>query len=180
MEPKKLAEAYGGDLSIKHNNYLPLEEGATTYPDHAAVIAMHQFGNHLASLTPISKPLEPPLSWTHRDLSAAALNLAQSLSNHVVQRSGTLVMLFPNRLEWAVLLYATVMMGLTFVPLDFGMTTDARREELAGLLGTLKPDVIVVGDGKCAAAVSPSTCIFRKETAAIEGEIVTETGEELT
>ena len=154
MESPRRAEAYGGELSVKSNIYSPLEEGVTEHPNNAAIIAMHHPGDHLANLTSSPKPPDPPLSWTHRDLSTAALNFAQGLSSHGIQRGGTVVMLFPNRMEWAILMYATTLLGLTFVPLDSGMVTEARREELAGLLGTLRPDVVVVGDGEGAPGVS--------------------------
>lgn len=160
MASLQQAESYGGDLTVKHNIYIPLEEGATRHPDNAAIIAMHQPGDHLANLTSSPKSPNPPLSWTHRELSTAALSVALGLSSRGVRRGGTVVMLFPNRVEWAILMYATIMMGLTFAPLDFGMVTEARSEELKGLLQTLRPDVVVVGDGEGATAVSCSmrTC----------------------
>lgn len=156
MASPQRAESYGGDLTVKHNIYSPLEEGATKHPDNAAIVAMHQAGDHLANLTSAPKPPHSPLVWTHRDLLTAAQKASTGLANQGVQRGGTVVMLFPNRVEWAILMYATIMSGLTFAPLDFGMVTEARREELAGLLRTLRPDVVVVGDREGAVGVSCS------------------------
>lgn len=62
--------------------------------------------------------------------------------------------MIPNRVEWAVLMYTSFMMGLNLAPLDFRTLAPPRREELKHLLALLGPTVVVVSDVNGAVAIS--------------------------
>lgn len=156
------AEAYGGELAVEYNLYKSLAHGVTEYAQNAAVICMHQPKAHLAAFTSadltailVERPKERRfLRWSHQDLCTAAQNVALGLQDRGVHRVGAMVTLIPNGVEWAVLMYASVILGLSFVPLDSGMVTRARAEELANLMRLLSPDVVVVAGREGALAVS--------------------------
>ncbi|KAL9619919.1 MAG: hypothetical protein Q9160_005476 [Pyrenula sp. 1 TL-2023] len=151
MAETLLSEADGGPLpSSKQANdlwYDIIKLGLDSYPDNTAVIALHQPSNHLGRLIDSSsmvyeEPGRTYLSWTFRQLDTASQRLVSQLQAFGVKRGFTICTFIYSSVEWAIVLWATVKLGLLFTPLD--PTVLRRGEEARYLLDLVKPAIVVV------------------------------------
>ncbi|KAJ9618463.1 hypothetical protein H2203_009060 [Taxawa tesnikishii (nom. ined.)] len=86
--------------------------------------------------------------WTHSELVPASGRVARFLVSKGVKQHDTLSTFIWNSVEWAILFWAALRLGLKFVPMD--PRSVERREELAYLLSTVRPHVVVVMDEEAA------------------------------
>lgn len=159
MTPQ-LAEADGGALTVEHRTlYEHVSQGVKNHPQNTAIVCMHQPSDHLGHLIQphTAHVARQYLVWTYRDLNTAAQRVALGLQARGVRRGSTIATLIQNGVEWAILRNAAVLLDLTFVPLDHGMVTSARQEELTNLMKVLEPAAVVAMDLEAANAVSRSS-----------------------
>ena len=147
MHGHDLAELDGGPIHHESSIWSLLEEAHDKDPEKLAIAAMHQPPTHLEDLAGQgSRPDTQHLAWSYSQLMRGAYRIASALEACGVSRQSTLVTFLPNSAEWCLLLWAAALMKLTFVPLDRGMLSEARSDELEYLIQTLKPAAIVVFD----------------------------------
>ncbi|KAK4553875.1 hypothetical protein LTR86_009050 [Recurvomyces mirabilis] len=151
------SEVYGGPYETHLSLYASIEQGLKTNPDGIAVVVKFQSANHLASLAGTTEKndgsKDEGLVWTRSQFHRAALTLAGALLANGTKPGTTIITLVTNGVESLLLLYASIILRLTFVPLDPGALTQPRQAELENFLKTMKADTLVVGDEKGAAAV---------------------------
>ena len=111
---------------------------------------MHQARNHLSGLAGIDNvdgdAGDGCLTWTHSQLHNASLRVADGLHSLDAEPETVMMTLIPNRVEWALLLYANSICRLTLASLDYGALNPARNAELQNFVRTLKPTVVVVSN----------------------------------
>ncbi|PCG96057.1 AMP-dependent synthetase/ligase [Penicillium occitanis (nom. inval.)] len=140
-----------------------IEQGLKKNPDGPAVISMFQpagFLNELISnnervlyqpsgdLYFYNRPLEQPscLTLTYRQLHRTSLKFAAGLLAEGVQPNSTMVMIIPNGAEYTILLWACVLLRITYVSLDPALLDVSGFTQLKQLLQTLKPQIVVAPD----------------------------------
>lgn len=151
MVQSSLSEADGGPLpSSKQANDLwhdIIKKGLDRYPDNTAVIALHQSSDHLGHLIELSSTFHKEtertyLSWTFRQLDIASQRLVSQLQAFGVTRGFAICPFIYSSVEWAIVLWAAVKLGLLFAPLDPMVLR--RKEEARYLLDLVKPAIVVV------------------------------------
>lgn len=147
---KSLAEIDGGNGPPVHPSiWAALEEGVNLRPNHPAIIAMHQSGQHLSALVGPRNTTETSLkhlTWSYEQLRLGASRTASVLSSKGVQRGSKLVTMIPDCGEWCLLFWAAALMEVTLVPLDARLTEPSRKQDLKYFLETLEPSIVVVND----------------------------------
>ncbi|KAI4093479.1 MAG: hypothetical protein LQ344_002892 [Seirophora lacunosa] len=110
------------------------------WPDNRAFVSMYQ--------TPARYGTEPNtgkdayLTWTFRQLDKKADDLAASLAFRGICSGMRLVVFLPNSAELALLLWASIKLGTTFVPLDERAVS--RQDQVDHFLRVLKPSALFV------------------------------------
>ena len=145
-----LAEAQGLPLE---GHPLPirnmLAEAAQKCPRSKAIISLYQRPQFV--LDTGSNANQTSLVWTYDQLNNEADRLAASLLQRGILQGDRVAVFLYNSVEWALLFWACVKMGATFVPLD--PRSVSRVEEVRHYLHIVKPVVLVVGDDMTAAAI---------------------------
>lgn len=93
------------------------------------------------------------LIWTYTQLHRAAMGLAAGLMAHGIEPGMRIATLFPNGVQFPLTLWTASAMRLTACHLDPGAVSEARKEELAKYMTSIKPDVVMVVDQQAATAV---------------------------
>ena len=113
-------------------------------------VDMQQSGDYLSQLAEVNlvdgEKGHDDLIWSHSQLRHAASKAAIALLAHGVQPGSTVVTLISNRVEWAIMLYAVNLCGMTLASLDFGALSSSRSTELQNFMSTLKPAVVIVAN----------------------------------
>ncbi|KAL2859780.1 class I adenylate-forming enzyme family protein [Aspergillus lucknowensis] len=148
------AEIDGGLLHNEPSVFLHIERGLRQNPHGLAVISTHQPPRHLSSLVGDASHDEPCLAWTYTQLHRAALRVAGGLLAHGARSNSTMLLLVPNGVEYAVLLWMAVILRLTIVCLDPGLLDASKQDELRDLIDLTKPSIVVVQDEAGAGAVT--------------------------
>uniref|UniRef100_A0A093W0F4 Putative 4-coumarate--CoA ligase 5 n=1 Tax=Talaromyces marneffei PM1 TaxID=1077442 RepID=A0A093W0F4_TALMA len=155
----ELTGSVWGRLSVFEH----IEQGLKKNPDGLAVISMFQpadFLNELVSnneralhqssgdIYLYNRPLEQRscLTLTYRQLHHASLKIAAGLLAEGVQPNSTMVMIIPNGAEYTILLWACVLLRITYVSLDHSLLDISGFTQLKQLLQTLKPQLVVAPD----------------------------------
>ena len=148
--PPQLAEAHGlpleGDrLSMRSM----LAEAVQKHPGSQAVVSLYQRPQSALGIEPSTD--QKFLIWTYDQLNKQADRLAASLWQHGISQGDRVAVFLFNGAEWALLFWACVKLGATFVPLD--PRSVSRMEEVRRYLQIAKPVMVVVGDGLTAEAM---------------------------
>ncbi|KAI0536945.1 putative amp dependent CoA ligase [Xylaria digitata] len=98
------------------------------------------------------------LSLSYLQLHQAALNVALGLRSLGAQPNTTLLMLIPNGVEYAILLWACTLLHVTYVSLDPSCLDISGFTNLKYTLRELKPQIVVVPDA--ASGRSVDVCIL--------------------
>lgn len=148
-----LAEVDGGPLVAPSSLFAHIQQGLNKNPYGPAVISLQQGPADVFSLGPVKTQYDTNgvtkfpecMVLTYTQIHVAALKLVAGLTGNRVRAGSTILMLIPNGGEYCVLLWACVVMRLTFVCLDPSLLSGAsRRSELSYILETTKPSTIVV------------------------------------
>ncbi|KAH8777799.1 putative amp dependent CoA ligase [Diaporthe sp. PMI_573] len=170
------AEIDGGQLLNETSVFSHIEPSLSRYPHALAVVCPSQPRDHLSDLvspdakqehTNGHKTLFPEcLTLTYLQLHGAAMNLAAGLIRHGVRPGSTMLMLVPNGGEYCILLWACVVMRLTFVCVDPGLVSDVSQEsELRFIIEMTRPSVIVLpGAGDAEALRATADHLLLPET----------------
>lgn len=135
-----------------------IEQGLAKNPHKAAVHCMHQPVNHLSDLAPLDSDLESDGSWgqqngkhkpgcltlTYTQVHRAALALAGGMKANGVHHGSTMLIMIPNGGEYAILLWACVIMRLTFTALDPSALESHDKDELRNHMETVNPKIVIV------------------------------------
>lgn len=152
---ESLAEVDGGALANQTSVFLHIEQGLRKNPHQPAVICMHQTPDSLSSLIPADGELTQQeggrqhecLVLTYNELHRTSLKLAAGLAAHGVQPNTTMLMLIPNGGEYCLLLWACIIMRLTFVCLDPStLAASSDPAELRDIMASVRPSIVVVPD----------------------------------
>jgi 4-coumarate--CoA ligase len=151
----RLAEITSDPPSLPQSIWHVLDATASKHGDDIAITAMHQSADHLAGLFPNSRVQRETrwLSWTYSELRHVAIRLASGLVAGGVKRGSTVATLVPNGIEHVLLFWVAAMLQLTLAPLDPGLVTSGRQEQLRDYLQRLSPDAVVVQDNAGTEAV---------------------------
>ncbi|KAA8648079.1 hypothetical protein EYZ11_007064 [Aspergillus tanneri] len=142
----------GGPLENKTSVFAHIEQGLQNNPHGAAVVCMHQSADHLGHLVPADEEAEVGphradcLSWTYTQLHGAAHKLVAGMTANNVEAESTMLVLIPNGVEYALLLWACELLRLTFVSVDPALLQESSREYLKATLGAVAPSLVVVHD----------------------------------
>lgn len=146
----ELAEAQGAPLE---GHPLPmrslLAEAVQKQPGSQAVVSLYQRSQSVLGIE--SKTKQTFLIWTYDQLNREADQLAASLWQRGISQGARVAVFLFNGAEWALLFWACVKLGATFVPLD--PRSISRVEEVRHYLQIVKPVVLVVGDELAAEAM---------------------------
>lgn len=134
-----------GDLD--RNLWDLLASTAAAYPHHEAVVSLWQSSSDIPDRGwPIADGNAPndntPLRWTYQALLNQSEALAAGLRSRGCKTGDRLVVFFWNSAEWAIFFWASIRLGLVFVPLHPRLSAPDVRH----LLGAIEPAVIVVPD----------------------------------
>ncbi|KAK3370056.1 putative amp dependent CoA ligase, partial [Podospora didyma] len=88
----------------------------------------------------------PVFTLTYRQLHTIALRFAAGLLAHGARPDTTMVMLIPNGGEYAILLWACLLLRITYVSIDPSSLDIAGFTTLKQTLGSLKPQLVVAPD----------------------------------
>ncbi|KAJ0120548.1 hypothetical protein J7T55_015277 [Diaporthe amygdali] len=86
------------------------------------------------------------LTLTYRQLHSTALKLAAGLLESGARPDTTMVMAVPNGGEYAILLWACVLLRITYVSIDPGLLEISGFTSLKYMLRTLRPQIVVAPD----------------------------------
>ncbi|KAK4233722.1 hypothetical protein C8A03DRAFT_19245 [Achaetomium macrosporum] len=103
----------------------------------------------------------PNLILTYRQLHRAALKLAAGLLANGAQSDTTAVMLIPNGAEYAMLLWAFILLRITYVSLDTASLDISGFTGLKHTLRTVKPQLVIVPDPASGKAVDVAVSELR-------------------
>ncbi|KAH8897277.1 acetyl-CoA synthetase-like protein [Thozetella sp. PMI_491] len=108
-------------------------EAAEKHPEREAVVSLWQ-----------NDPNDPEkgLRWTYADILRLSEKVAQWLASKGCRPGQTLAAFLENSAEWALFLWATARLGMTFVPLD----PLSLKNDGAFLVRSVSPSVIVLSD----------------------------------
>ena len=146
----QLAEAHGPPpagypMSVRRM----FAEATQKYPGSKAVVSLYQRPQSVLGIG--SNTNQKFLVWTYDQLNKESDRLAASLLQRGISQGDRVVVFLFNGAEWALLLWACVKLGATFVPLD--PRSVSRPEEVRHYLQIVKPAVLVVGDNLTAEAM---------------------------
>lgn len=163
MSSSELAYVDGGLLDYEPSLFSHFHRSLRSSPGDTAIIVVHQNANHLETLARLPDPQNVVsghstktlscLSWTYAQLHHAAVQVVQGLRVRGIKAGSTAVVLVPNGIESAVLLWASILGRFSLSNLDLGALSKPRAPELQMLLRRLKPDAIIVQDEAGAHAV---------------------------
>ena len=149
MAPQ-LAEAQGPPLEGHALSMRSmLAEAVQKYPGSKAVVSLYQRPQSVLGIE--SNTNQTFLTWTYDQLSQQADRLAASLWQRGICQGDRVAVFLFNGAEWALLFWACVKLGATFVPLD--PRSVSRVEEVRRYLQIARPVVVVVEDGQTAEAM---------------------------
>ncbi|KAF7587031.1 hypothetical protein BBP40_007853 [Aspergillus hancockii] len=141
------AQVDGGSSEEQLSVFAHMERGLKNSADGPAVISMFQSADCLKGLVPpVEGHNEEWLTLTYTQLHRAAVQLALGLLAHGAQPNSTMVMLIPNGGEYAVLLWACVLLRIAYVSLDPALLEASEFPILKQLIRTLKPQLVVAQD----------------------------------
>lgn len=142
------AEIDGGQIEERLTSAFDhIERGLKNNPDGPAVISMRQSADCLGDLvTPLKARNDEYLALTYRQLHGAAVRLAMGLLAHGAQPNSTLVMIIPNGAEYCIVLWACILLRITYVSLDPAVLEASEFPMLKHLIRTLKPQLVVASD----------------------------------
>ena len=159
---ERLAEIDGGCAGNDESVYKHIEQGLYKNPNWPAVICMFQPADYLKDWNlgreaVFGKQSNGPslcdglvnLTWltlTHAQLHRTALALAAGLLAHGARPDTTVVMAIPNGVEYTILLYAFILLRITYVSLDQSLLDISGFTLLKIALRALKPQIIVAPD----------------------------------
>ena len=151
----ELSDIDGGEVILSHGSLFEYFEPAIRdNPDGPAVVVKHQAGDHLQTLTGKDHSQQGHLTWTYRDLHQASFRLASAFLNSRLQpECSTIICFIPNGIEWALLLWTSMLLKMPISPLDMGGLWPQRSSELESYLTSIKADAIIVPDVEGATAV---------------------------
>lgn len=141
---RQLAEAQGPQpegypLSMRRM----FAEATQKHSESKAVVSMYQRPSSVLGIG--SNTNETFLTWTYDQLNKESDRLAASLLQRGISQGDRVAVFLFNGAEWALLFWACVKLGATFVPLD--PRSVSKVEEVRHYLQIIKPVVLVVGDG---------------------------------
>ena len=146
----ELAEAQGGPLEGQSLSMRSLlAEAVEKQLGSKAVVSLFQRPESVVGIE--SNPNQKFLIWTYDQLNKEADRLAASLWQRGISQGARVAVFLFNGAEWALLFWACVKLGVTFVPLD--PRSVSRVEETRHYLQIVKPVVLVVGDELAAEAM---------------------------
>lgn len=138
-----LAEAAGPPLTVRPSTLAEmLLEITTRCPDHRAFVSMYQPSTLYETQSETVK--DDYLTWTYRQLDNKGEDLAASLAARGICSGMHIAVALPNSAEWALLWWASVKLGTTFVPLDDRAVS--RKDLMDHFLRILKPTALFVSD----------------------------------
>ncbi|KAL9011226.1 MAG: hypothetical protein Q9173_003910 [Seirophora scorigena] len=136
-----LAEAAGPPLTIRPSTTAEmLLEITTRWPDNRAFVSMYQTSARYGTEPNTGK--DAYLTWTFRQLDKKADDLAASLAVRGICSGMRLVVFLPNSAELALLLWASIKLDTTFVPLDERAVS--RQDHVDHFLSVLEPSALFV------------------------------------
>ncbi|KAI0017976.1 acetyl-CoA synthetase-like protein [Xylariomycetidae sp. FL0641] len=145
------AECYGDPVRDLDRPLWDLFRFTTSkYPGHDAVVSLWQDARSVApSLlstpdgnSPTPDQAGPAIRWTYAELLQKSTDLARHLELCGCRRGMHIAVVLWNSAEWALFFWASIKLGLTFVPLDARSPDD----NLQHCLQAVQPDIIVVQD----------------------------------
>lgn len=119
-----------------------LVEAVEKQPGSKAVVSLFQRPESVLGIKSNTK--QTFLTWTYDELNKEADRLAASLWQQGVFQGARVAVFLFNGAEWALLFWACVKLGATFVPLD--PRSVSRVAEVRHYLNIVKPAVLVVSD----------------------------------
>ncbi|KAF2137731.1 uncharacterized protein K452DRAFT_235401 [Aplosporella prunicola CBS 121167] len=146
-----LAEIDGGPLDNQSSIFSLIEQGLRKNPHGTAIICTHQPESHLSDLLEIigtpqqsSKNDFGCLALTYSQIHHMAKILATGMLANGVQPKSIILMMIPNGGEHCVLLWACIIMRLTYVCVDPSALDTSKQAVLLNTLKMVKPSLIVV------------------------------------
>ncbi|KAL8882948.1 MAG: hypothetical protein Q9198_000124 [Flavoplaca austrocitrina] len=138
-EATMLAEATGPPLTVRPSTPARiLMETTNLWPENLAFVSVYQN----AARYDEQPTTDGHLAWTYRELDQKSDELAASLAVAGISSGMRLAVFLPNSAEWAVLFWASVKLGTTFVPLDERAVS--RTDEVAHYLSVLNLSALFV------------------------------------
>lgn len=159
MSTDQLAEVYGGPYEPPHSLFALIEQGLKRNPHGPATISIHQPSGLYSDLAKDGESndnnVDNPecLTWTYTQLHRAAMKFAAGLMALGIEPGMRIATLFPNGVQFPLTLWMTAALRLTACHLDPGAVSEARKEELAKYMTSIKPDIVMVADQQAAKAV---------------------------
>ncbi|KKK23173.1 hypothetical protein ARAM_002144 [Aspergillus rambellii] len=157
---RKNAEIDGGRLANESSVFEHIEQGYRRNPHSLAVISTHQPAGHLASVVPRDDKVDDQhvtryscLGWTYSQLHRTSLQLLGGMLANGTQPNSTILMLIPNGGEYALLLWTSVLLRLTYACVDPSLLEPSKNQELQAILDLVNPSLVVVRDSAGALAL---------------------------
>ncbi|KAK2767072.1 putative NRPS-like protein biosynthetic cluster [Arachnomyces sp. PD_36] len=139
-----------------------IERGLKKNPHKTAIRCMHQPANHLSDLvlpelvewengSQLMRDREHDadcLTLTYSQLHHSALDLASGMIANGVKPGSTVLALIPNGGEYAILLWACIVLRLTLTPLDPSVLEAPANTDLRYVIETINPEVMIVPNAK--------------------------------
>ena len=150
-----LAEIYNPSPTLPSSLWHMLDAGSKIDPDSPAISVMHQSWDHFAKLLPHAErnARRQWLSWTYAELKHASLSLAAGMQDHGVKRGSVVATFINNGIENELLLWVSAILQLTLAPLDPGLLSPGRDDQLKDYITRLHPQTVVVSDASAANAM---------------------------
>ncbi|KAI0469979.1 hypothetical protein GGR56DRAFT_684235 [Xylariaceae sp. FL0804] len=164
----QLAEVEG-EKGTRISVYEHIEHGLKTNPNGPAVICMFQAANHLDSLLSSEDVVHVPKQFTklghgtaspihclclsYAQLRYAALRVASGLVANGARPNTTMLLVIPNGGEYAVLLWACVLLRITYSLVHPALLDVSGFTTLKQTLRQLRPQVVVAPDPASARAI---------------------------
>ncbi|KAF2209147.1 hypothetical protein CERZMDRAFT_47840 [Cercospora zeae-maydis SCOH1-5] len=150
-----VAQISGGQLPTHTSVFQHLEEGLHRSLNEPAIICPHQSYGHLDKLvseegvirgdgTPSPRSELECMTLTYEELHCTALKLVDGLIALGARPRSTILIAVPNRVEFAIILWASILMQLTMVNMDVSSLEVPEHNHLKDALRTLRPSIVLL------------------------------------
>ncbi|KAL4780402.1 hypothetical protein BJX76DRAFT_351027 [Aspergillus varians] len=155
-------------LNETQSVFAHLEQGLQKSPHGVAFISMHQPKHLLDDWIPTDDGFPSAssewdcLSLTYSQLHQGALRLAPGLVASGATPGSVMLVVIPNGVEYALLLWVCSILRVTLASIDPSILDPLRRQELHRYLNALKPQAILVPDANAAKQVDEAAATLEQ------------------